>query len=177
MSDSPNVCQKFCAAFFDVQWYCWSWADSFQRVREVAWFDVPDHAAGIFVTACPLLNDRSVALRAVPGIHAQAGEIVLDEEAVGPSGDAAPTRKPPLVIDGHKAERHEYPELGGKTDVASALLDEQAGPVEVAVLRSRRETLATPDIDQWDREVLVDDLGARRPRRRDQDHGRYRYAC
>src|SRR5205807_5146917 len=72
------------------------------RAREIARIDVPDHAAGIFVglaletgstqfTAFPLLNDRSVVLRAVPRIHALSGAPVQDEKALGAEVDAPRT--------------------------------------------------------------------------------------
>jgi hypothetical protein len=92
-----------------------------QRPREVAWFGVPDHAAGILVLACPLLNNGPIGLGAVPGIHAQVGggsvrpvggdELMQDEEAHSAAGDTARTRKPPLVIEGHQVG--ERPELVG----------------------------------------------------------------
>jgi hypothetical protein len=196
-----------------------------QGPREVAWFGVPDHAAGILVLACPLLNNRPIGLGAVPGIQAQVGgpvdgdECVHDQEASSAAADAARARKPPLVIEAHQSgEFHELVELGAwgllapnaadwgddRTSVASALLDGQAGPVDVAVLWSRLETLVAPDIDQRD-EVgsrtsspltrsshgaadvprrrwecvrwRYAGVSARRHRRLDQDHGRYRQAC
>src|SRR5262249_50729516 len=150
-----------------------------EHAREVAWFDVPNHAAGIPVAARPLLDNRPVGLRAVPGIQAKLGALVPDQEARGTYLDAARTRKPPLVIVGHVALRLELVELGwgisGAIGVdharaASALLDGQAGPIAGAALWRRLETLAAPDIDQ--RPISRGTVSSRRQRRRDQDHGR-----
>jgi hypothetical protein len=176
-----------------------------QRPREVAWFGAPDHAAGILVLACPLLNNGPIGLGAVPGIHAQGGggsvRPVGGDEATAPRGIQPGQGNHPLVIEGHQVgERPELVGLDGwgpKTRVASVLLDGQAVQLEVAVLWSRRETFVAPDIDQRDQVVstkpshgAADVPGRRwkcvrwryagvsacRQRCRDQDHNQYREA-
>src|SRR5262249_18995750 len=119
-----------------------------EHARKIAGLDVPEHAAGIFVT-CRLLNNRRVTLRAVPDIEAKLGLHVADQVARGTFGDAAKvTCAPPLVIVGHMALRLELVPLDWAIIVgcvvdhvraASVLLDGQAG---------RLETLGAPDIDQ-----------------------------
>ena len=180
-----NLCQKFCAALFDVQWYCWSWANSAeeppldvqaevaveiphpQRPGKVALFGVPDHAASAAVAACPLLNDRAIALCAVAGIDAQVGDKVLDEEALSAGVNAGRTIPRRTLIVEHGAERRELVGLDGRrvgiddNGVAGALLDGQAGPVVVTVLWSGLKTLVAPDVDQRDKDVGRGTVGVR----------------
>jgi hypothetical protein len=132
-----------------------------------------------------LLDNRRVGLRAVPGIQANVGNIVPDEEAGVTIGDTAEptTRIIPrtLIIEGHKALRLKPVLLDSAIisaklrDAASALLDGQAGPIAGAafLLWSRLETLAAPDIDQ--RPITQRGIvSSRRQRRRDRDYRRCR---
>jgi hypothetical protein len=126
-----------------------------EHSRKIARLNVPEHAAGIFVT-CPLLNNRPVTLRSVPDIQAKVGIQVPDQVARGTLADAAqPTAiEPPLVIEIHLALRLELVVLDWSINAAgldharaaSALLDGQAG--RIAGAASRLETLGAPGIDQ-----------------------------
>jgi hypothetical protein len=152
-----------------------------EHARKIARLNVPEHAAGIFVT-CPLLNNRPVTLRAVPDIQAKIGVQVPDQVARGTCGDAAPTRKPPLVIEGHMALRLEPVVLDWAINAvgldharaAIALLDGQAGRIAgAAALWSRLETLAAPHIDQRHIvHIIQENVSSRWQRRRDRDYRR-----
>jgi|SRR6516162_9439488 len=149
-----------------------------EHARKIARFDVPDHAARILVAACPLLDNRPVGRRAVPGIQAESGAQVPNQEARGTWVDADDERGTPrLVIEVHLALRLELVELGwgisGAIGVdharaASTLLDGQAGPIAVAALWSRLETLAAAGIDQ--RPISRGTVSSSRQRRR-KDYG------
>jgi hypothetical protein len=152
-----------------------------ERARKIARFDVPDHAAGIPVAAFPLLDNRPVGLRAVPGIQAQVGVQVPDQVALGTAGDAARTRKPTLIIEGHIALLLELVELDwaiigaglGHATAASALLDGQAVRIAGAALCSGLETLAASHIDQRHMLVIIQgNVSSRWQRHRGRDYHR-----
>ena len=69
-----------------------------EHARPIAGFDVPHHAAGLPVTACPLLDNRPAGLCAVADVQAQVGIKVPDQVARGTVGDTAPTRKHPWSL-------------------------------------------------------------------------------
>ena len=136
---------------------------------------------GIPVAACPLLDNRLVGPRAIPGIQAQVGVQVPDQVARGTVGDAARARKPPLVIEGHVALQLELVELDWVTIAAgldhardaSVLLDGQAVRIAGAALCSGLETLAASHIDQ--RHILViiqGNISSRWQRHRGRDYRR-----